>query len=310
MFFHNKTKLIELKSQDLTSLKNNEAKGSSQPSEDQSRWFCAKSAKWRKQQSPIRQCSDQHFLWIHWHGLKSVAFDAGRRPPSLWDYHFRLYGCLAVPSKSSLVQIRLVAASLLQRYSHEFLLNWPHYHCFFNHCLEPSGCLDHHQKDTVTNFVSKLAAKFCHCRSESFDAGNIDLIACSGLHHCQSSSFDQYLVLGLSVRKKTENNSLVLFSFQIELFRVSLYFLLFGFVGEPFLELTPNLAEANANSRVKIFQDLHGVYHCSSPVTNYTSPMPIQPEMVRQEVQTLKSDFNARLKQVLFNAMVSTYYAW
>ena len=38
--------------------------------------------------------------------------------------------------------------------------------------------------------------------------------------------------------------------------------------------------------------------------------MPIQPELVRQEVQTLKSDFNARLKQVLFNAMVSTYYAW
>lgn len=90
---------------------------------------------------------------------------------------------------------------------------------------------------------------------------------------------------------------------------ISLYFLLFGFVGEPFLELTPNLADANANSRVKIFQDLHGVYHCSSPVTNYTSPMPIQPELVRQEVQTLKSDFNARLKQVLFNAMVSTYYA-
>ena len=95
-------------------------------------------------------------------------------------------------------------------------------------------------------------------------------------------------------------------------YRISLYFLLFGFVGEPFLELSPNLAEVNANSRgVRIFQDLHGVYHCSSPiVTNYTSPMPIQPEMVRQEVQTLKSDFNARLKQVLFNAMVSTYYAW
>merc|ERR1712062_288896 len=32
-------------------------------------------------------------------------------------------------------------------------------------------------------------------------------------------------------------------------------------------------------------------------------------DIVRQEVQVLKSDFNGRLKQVLFNAMVRTYYA-
>ena len=80
-------------------------------------------------------------------------------------------------------------------------------------------------------------------------------------------------------------------------------------MGEPFLELIPNPVEANTNSRVKIFQDNAGVYHCSSPMTNYTSPMPINPESVRQEVQALKLDFNSRLKQVLFNAMVSTYYA-
>ena len=41
-------------------------------------------------------------------------------------------------------------------------------------------------------------------------------------------------------------------------FRVSLYFVLFGLVGEPFLELLPDLSDTNANSRVKIFQDSNG----------------------------------------------------
>lgn len=91
-------------------------------------------------------------------------------------------------------------------------------------------------------------------------------------------------------------------------YRVLLYFLLFGLAGEPFLELLPNLAEANANSRIKIFQDNDGVYHCSALMTNYTVPMPISPETVRQEVQVLKHDFNNRLKQLLFNTLVSTYY--
>ena len=52
-----------------------------------------------------------------------------------------------------------------------------------------------------------------------------------------------------------------------------------------------------------------GVYHCSTYMSNYANPMPINPETVRHEVQALKSDFNARLKQILFNALVSTYYA-
>ena len=42
--------------------------------------------------------------------------------------------------------------------------------------------------------------------------------------------------------------------------RVSLYFLLFGLVGEPFLELLPDLSDVNANSRVKIFQDSAGKF--------------------------------------------------
>jgi len=90
---------------------------------------------------------------------------------------------------------------------------------------------------------------------------------------------------------------------------VSLYFVLFGLVGEPFLELLPDLSDTNANSRVKIFQDSNGVYHCSTYMSNYANPMPINPETVRLEVQALKSDFNSRLKQIMFNAIVSTYYA-
>lgn len=86
---------------------------------------------------------------------------------------------------------------------------------------------------------------------------------------------------------------------------VSLYFLLFGLAAEPFLELLPESETASSN-RIKIFQDKTGVFHCSSSNMN---PMPINPDIVRQEVQVLKSDFNGRLKQVLFNAMVSTYYA-
>ena len=76
---------------------------------------------------------------------------------------------------------------------------------------------------------------------------------------------------------------------------------MFGLAGEPFLELLPE-SETASSSRIKIFQDKTGVFHCSSSNMN---PMPINPDIVRQEVQVLKSDFNGRLKQVLFNAMVS-----
>ena len=75
---------------------------------------------------------------------------------------------------------------------------------------------------------------------------------------------------------------------------------MFGLAAEPFLELLPESETASSN-RIKIFQDKTGVFHCSSSNMN---PMPINPDIVRQEVQVLKSDFNGRLKQVLFNAMV------
>lgn len=90
---------------------------------------------------------------------------------------------------------------------------------------------------------------------------------------------------------------------------VSLYFLLFGLSGEPFLELTPD----QTSGKGRIYRDKTGAYHCST-TTSYsgvcgTTPNNSPAEVVRQEVNVMKSDFNGRLKQVLFNSMVSTYYA-
>ena len=42
-------------------------------------------------------------------------------------------------------------------------------------------------------------------------------------------------------------------------------------------------------------------YHCAAGYL-------FQPELVRQEVSVMKQDFNMRLKQILFNSIVSVYY--
>ncbi len=95
------------------------------------------------------------------------------------------------------------------------------------------------------------------------------------------------------------------------IFRVSLYFILFGFHGEPFLELLPNLSEASLkdNKNVRLFLDNEGIHQCTSMGSNYTGPIPITPESTRLEVQVQRNDFNARLKQIMFNTLISTYYA-
>lgn len=126
---------------------------------------------------------------------------------------------------------------------------------------------------------------------------------------------------------------------------ISVYFLLFGLSGEPFLELTP---PSPIIGKIRMFVDSKGVYRTNgpsslpylptpSPGTSGTTLTPgantspggtgasntpnssnnpyqcaagylFQPELVRQEVSVMKQDFNMRLKQILFNSIVSVYY--
>ncbi|XP_010884791.1 transmembrane protein 39A [Esox lucius] len=48
----------------------------------------------------------------------------------------------------------------------------------------------------------------------------------------------------------------------------------------------------------------------SSPghIPHHTCPQPPSPELIRSEVEELKSDFNRRIKEVLFNSLFSAYY--
>lgn len=81
----------------------------------------------------------------------------------------------------------------------------------------------------------------------------------------------------------------------------SVYIILFGLSLAPFVDLLPG-----SQGRVKIYKDKAGIYR-----TNLAAAggMPTSPELIRMEVAITQTDFNARLKQVLFNALVNSYYA-
>ncbi len=79
----------------------------------------------------------------------------------------------------------------------------------------------------------------------------------------------------------------------------AVYFALFGFAGEPYLELAPN----TSNGKMRLFKDKSGAFR-----TSY-SMMAQNPETVRLEAGLLRQDFNARLKQVAFNSFCNAYYA-
>ena len=108
-------------------------------------------------------------------------------------------------------------------------------------------------------------------------------------------------------------------------YSITLYFLLFGLSGEEFLELTPSTS--SPSGKIKIVCDRSGLYHTtgptSAPFLQLSSSNPpgsapgspaaangssVQPDLIRQEVAVLKADFNERIKQVLFNTVVSAYY--
>ena len=80
----------------------------------------------------------------------------------------------------------------------------------------------------------------------------------------------------------------------------SVYFILFGAAASPFIDLTPG-----SQGRVKIYKDKAGTFR-----TNLAAAggVPTSPELIRMEVAITKTDFNTRLKQVLFNTIISAYY--
>lgn len=75
---------------------------------------------------------------------------------------------------------------------------------------------------------------------------------------------------------------------------ISIYFILFGVKASPFFELIPlfpNESQSHNDARNKL------VHLCC-----------LSAEDVRGEVEKLKTDFNNRMKQVLFNSLLSAYY--
>jgi len=90
---------------------------------------------------------------------------------------------------------------------------------------------------------------------------------------------------------------------------VAVYFCVFGFTAEPFMELVP----ASSLGKMRLHKDKMGNYR-----TVYSSTLASQhhapggtpsPETVRQESKLLRADFNARLRQVAFNSICGAYYA-
>lgn len=82
---------------------------------------------------------------------------------------------------------------------------------------------------------------------------------------------------------------------------ISIYFILFGANVSAFFDLTPPISSLSTNkgSSNKSQQDVQRTLQHLC----YFSP-----EAVRDEVELLKTDFNNRMKQVLFNSLLSAYY--
>jgi hypothetical protein len=85
------------------------------------------------------------------------------------------------------------------------------------------------------------------------------------------------------------------------LYPASVYFILFGLSAAPFLDLSPP-----SQGRVKVYRDKAGTFR-----TNLAAAggVPTSPELIRMEAAITKTDFNTRLKQVLFNTIISAYYS-
>jgi len=123
---------------------------------------------------------------------------------------------------------------------------------------------------------------------------------------CRFMSFSKYcfctlllLLSGYISYFIVRNHSIV--SILYLLYPSSVYIILFGGSISPLIDLVPG-----SQGRVRIFKDKVGVYRTNLAAAGggVTSP-----ELVRMEVAITKTDFNARLKQVLFNSLLNCYYA-
>jgi len=85
------------------------------------------------------------------------------------------------------------------------------------------------------------------------------------------------------------------------LYPCTVYTILFGVSPSPLIDLLPG-----TQGRVRIFKDKMGIYRTNLAVAGGVVN---SPELVRMEVAITKTDFNARLKQALFNSLLNCYYA-
>ncbi|KAJ9588511.1 hypothetical protein L9F63_018123 [Diploptera punctata] len=78
---------------------------------------------------------------------------------------------------------------------------------------------------------------------------------------------------------------------------ISVYFILFGLSISPFFDVTslPPITKEECKGRTVIVKPLH---NCSN-----------SPHAIREEVEVLKTDFNNRMKQILFSSVLNAYYA-
>ncbi|PSN42547.1 hypothetical protein C0J52_03827 [Blattella germanica] len=78
---------------------------------------------------------------------------------------------------------------------------------------------------------------------------------------------------------------------------ISVYFILFGLSISPFFDVTslPPLTKEECKGRTVTIKPLH---NCS-----------MSPHAIREEVEILKTDFNNRMKQILFSSVLNAYYA-
>jgi len=107
------------------------------------------------------------------------------------------------------------------------------------------------------------------------------------------------LILGYLAYFVVQNHSMVNILYLV--YPASVYFILFGASASPFIDLSPG-----SQGRVKIYKDKIGTFR-----TNLAAAggVPTSPELIRMEVAITKTDFNTRLKQVLFNTIISSYYS-